>query len=78
MFKIIDTYSIPLRLRDSIKLIYQNLQAKVCSPDGDTDLFKMLAGVMQGDTLAPFLFVIILDYALRKAIDGRERCLVSH
>jgi len=27
---------------------------------------------MQGDTLAPFLFVIILDYALRKAIDGKE------
>ena len=26
----------------------------------------------QGDTLAPFLFVIVLDYALRKAIGGRE------
>ena len=42
------------------------------SPDGDTDYFKITAGVMQGDTLAPFLFVIVLDYALRKAIDGRE------
>ena len=28
--------------------------------------------VLQGDTLAPFLFVIVLDYALRKAINGRE------
>ena len=72
MFKILEAYSIPLRLRDAIKLTYQNLQAKVCSPDGDTDLFKMHAGVMQGDTLAPFLFVIVLDYALRKAIDGKE------
>ena len=27
---------------------------------------------MQGDTLAPFLFVTVLDYALRKAICGRE------
>ena len=27
---------------------------------------------MQGDTLSPFLFVIVLDYALRKAINGRE------
>jgi len=27
---------------------------------------------LQGDTLAPFLFVIVLDYALRKATDGRE------
>ena len=27
---------------------------------------------MQRDTLVPFLFVMELDYALRKAIDGRE------
>ena len=27
---------------------------------------------MQGDTLAPFLFVVVLDYALRRAIQGRE------
>ena len=42
------------------------------SPDGDTELFDIHAGVMQGDTLAPFLFVIVLDYALTKAIAGRE------
>jgi len=41
----------------------------------DTDLFEMLAGVMQGYTLAPFLFIIVLDYALRKAIDRREEML---
>ena len=27
---------------------------------------------MQGDTLAPFLFIIVLDYALRGALDGCE------
>ena len=27
---------------------------------------------MQGDTLAPYLFVITLDYAMRQAINGRE------
>ena len=27
---------------------------------------------MQGDTLAPFLFVIVLDYAMRQAIEGKE------
>ncbi len=25
-----------------------------------------------GDTLAPYIFVIMLDYALRQAINGRE------
>ena len=35
-------------------------------------MFEITAGVLQGDTLAPFLFIIVLDYALRKAIAGRE------
>ena len=35
-------------------------------------------GVLQGDTLAPYLFVIVLDYALRTAIDGREEDLGFH
>ena len=27
---------------------------------------------MQGDTLAPFLFILVLDHAMTKAINGRE------
>ena len=43
------------------------------TPDGNTEEFDILAGVLQGDTLAPFLFIIALDHALRKAISGREQ-----
>jgi len=32
---------------------------------GETDFFQIVAGVLQGDTLAPFLSVVALDYALR-------------
>jgi hypothetical protein len=42
------------------------------SPDGETESFQILAGVLQGDTLAPYLFIIALDYALKRAIDGKE------
>ena len=35
----------------------------------DTQLFDTTAGVLQGDTLAPFLFIICLDYILRKSLD---------
>ena len=42
---------------------------EVRSPDGDTDYFKIVAGVMQGDSLAPYLFFICLDYVLRTSID---------
>ena len=45
------------------------MKVKVHSPDGDTDYFDIVAGVLQGNTLAPYLFVICLDYVLRKSID---------
>ena len=42
---------------------------KVRSPDGDTEDFDILAGVLQGDTLAPYLFIVCLVYVLRSSID---------
>ena len=72
MFQILKAYGIPAQILGAIQSTYNTLRAKVVSPDGDTDYFKIMAGVMQGDTLAPFLFVIVLDYALRSAIDGKE------
>ena len=53
--------------------MYAGSRAKVVTPDGNSEEFDILAGVLQGDTLAPYLFVIILDYVLRKAISGREQ-----
>ena len=32
-------------------------------------MFDIVAGVLQGDTLAPYLFIICLDYVLRTSID---------
>ena len=39
------------------------------SPDGDTELFDINSGVLQGDILASLLFIIPLDYVLRTSID---------
>ena len=50
-------------------MLNRNTKVKVHSPDGDTDYFDILAGVPQGDTLAPYLFIICLDYVLRTSID---------
>ena len=72
MIKILRVYGIPNELVEAIEDMYQDTTAKVRSPDGETKPFKILSGVLQGDTLAPYLFIIVLDYALRKVIDGRE------
>ena len=53
----------------AITILYRNTKVKVRSPDGDTEYFNIVAGVLQGDTLAPYLFIICLDYVLRTSID---------
>ena len=35
----------------------------------ETDYFNFVVGVQQRDTLAPYLFIICLDYVLRTSID---------
>ena len=53
----------------AITILYRNTKVKVRSPDGDTEYFDIVAGVLQGDTLAPYLFIICLDYVLWTSID---------
>ena len=45
------------------------MKIKVRSLDGDTDFFDIVAGVLQGYTIVPYLFIIFLDYLLRTSID---------
>ena len=67
--QILLAYSLPKETIAAITILYRNTKVKVCSPDGDTEYFDIVAGVLQGDMLAPYLFIICLDYVLRTSID---------
>ena len=69
MEQILLAYGIPKETVAAITILYRNTNVKVRSPDGDTEYFDIVAGVLQGDTLAPYLFIICLDYVLRTSID---------
>ena len=69
MEQILPAYGIPKETVAAIMILYRNTNVKVRSPDGDTEYFDIVAGVLQGDTLAPYLFIICLDYVLRTSID---------
>ena len=58
-------YSLPKETVAAIMILYKNTKVKVRSPDGDTEYFDIVAGVLEGDMLAPYLFIICLDYVLR-------------
>ena len=73
MMRILKAYGIPSNLLRAIERMYSNTNARIVTPDGETEKFEITAGVLQGDTLAPFLFIIVLDYAMRKALgNGKE------
>ena len=69
MGQILLAYGIPKETVAAITILYGNTKVKVRSPDGDTEYFDIVAGVLQGDTLAPYLFIICLDYVLSTSID---------
>ena len=69
MEQILLAYGLPKETVAAIMILYRNTKVKVRSPDGDTEYFDIVAGVLQGDTLAPYLFIICLDYVLKTSID---------
>ena len=69
MEQILLAYGLPKETVTAITILYKNTKVKVRSPDGDAEYFDIVARVLQGDTLAPYLFIICLDYVLRTSID---------
>ena len=69
MEQILLAYVLPKETVAAIMILYRNTKVKVRSTDRDTESFDIVAGVLQGDTLAPYLLIICLDYVLRISID---------
>ena len=70
MLKILRAYGIPDNIVDLIGVMYTDTKAQILTPDGMSELFDILAGVLQGDTLAPYIFIIVVDYCMRQALDA--------
>ena len=56
-------------LGPAITILYRNTKVKVRSPEEDKVYIDIVAGILQGDTPAKYLFIICVDYALRTLID---------
>ena len=58
-------------------MLYKLAKAIECSPDSDTDNIDIVTGVIQGDILASFLSIIVLDYAQGTVINGEKILLYT-
>lgn len=68
MFQILRHYGIPNQIVQAIRVTYINSRSSVVVNGTATKEFDVKSGVLQGDTLAPLLFIIVLDYVMKNAV----------
>ena len=54
MEQILLAYGLPKETVAAITILNKSTKVKVRSPDGDTEYFDIVAGVLKGDTLTPY------------------------
>ena len=60
-------YGIPETLVEAIKTLYINSKSAVYVDGHLSEEFEVTTGVLQGDVLAPFLFIIMIDFIMKQS-----------
>ena len=66
MWQILRHYGIPNKIVEAIKVMYINSTARVTYNGELSSEFKINSGILQGDALSPFLFITVLDFAMKR------------
>ena len=72
MWHIIRQYCIPEKYINVFKNIYHNSNCRVKTNTGVTEPFNIITGVRQGCILSPFLFLMVVDFVMKKALSRPE------
>ena len=65
---ILSQHHVPICLISDIIHMYSDATSYVSTDQRPTELFKTTPSALQGDTLWPYLFIVLLDYALKKTL----------
>ena len=74
MFSVLRHYGTPETLVNAIQVLYTNSSSSVMVDGSISKPFSVTKGVLQGDVLAPFLFIFLVDYLLLRSTDGDREC----
>ena len=72
MFAILRHYGIPEKIVMTIGVLYDNSRSSVFVSRWPSDRRIWSSTVFQGDVLAPFLFIIIIDFLMKNAEEGHH------
>ena len=65
-----ESYGIPPKLVRMVKAIYDGNQLAVVDGAGQTGWFDVKSGVKQGCNMSGFLFLLVIDWIMRKTLEG--------
>ena len=71
-------FHIPENITKVIMSMYEGLKSYVRTPHGDTESFSIENGTLQGDVLAPYLFIMVLDRIMAEAIDAKGLGIIAY
>ncbi len=66
IFSVLRHYGIPQPMVNAIGVLYNNSKSAVMVDGNISETFNVTTGVLQGDVLAPFLFIVLLEYLMKK------------
>ena len=69
----LDAFRVGPAMTRTIMSLYTDLQGIVRTPYGNTQTFPITTGILQGDVLAPYLFVLVIDRILHRALDKKPQ-----
>ena len=76
MFAILRNYGVPYKIVQAIKVLYDDSTSQVYVNGKLSKEFKVTTGVLQGDVLAPSLFIIVIDYVMKRS--EKEFGFITH
>lgn len=72
LWKIMEMYGIPLKIIGIIKALYDNFECAVIDGNETTEWFKIKTGVKQGCNMSGFLFLLVIDWIMRRTAGNGE------
>ena len=66
LWHLLRTYGITAKLVDMINVMYENCKCAVLDGTGQLEWFDVFSGVKQGCVMSGFLFLIVIDWIMKK------------
>ena len=68
LWRIMGLYGIPPKLVRMVQAMYKGSKCAVIDGGGKTDWFDIKSGVLQGCVMSGFLFLLVIDWVMRKSL----------